>query len=92
MSDNVEDLPEPRRSCELRRRHRISKFDSDLYMDYEFNDETFRDDPEAFWVGGLECYMRKFRCRIPKKLLGNLLAINKFIDACSSWEIDGFWR
>lgn len=40
------------------------------YVDYEFWDETsqFDDHPTTRWLGGCDCYERRYRCRVPASL------------------------
>lgn len=39
------------------------------FVVFEWEDETSQFDPHGYWVYGVECYMRKYRAKIPGKLM-----------------------
>lgn len=51
--------------------------DGENYIDYEWWDETsmFDDHPTKRWVYGVDCYERRYCCRIPKEIADNEEAI-----------------
>ena len=63
--------------------------EGDEFITLTYEDETSEFDPKAHWEPGVECYMRTFSCRIPKSIMNNDEAIDKYIDEHA--HLEGFW-
>lgn len=65
----------------------------DLFFTYEFEDETsmFDDHPSKRWAGGLDCYMRTYKCRVPIAFQDSEEMIDKFICMMEDSGDEGFW-
>lgn len=66
----------------------------DLFFTYTWSDETseFDDHPTKRWSGGLECYTRKYKARVPVAFKDCPVLIDKFIILMEDYpEAEGFW-
>lgn len=57
---------------------------------HEFEDETSQFDPKGRWAGGIDCYLRTYRCMIPAVIKDDDEEIATYIE--QHQEDEGFWH
>jgi len=65
------------------------KYMNARYVSHEYDDETSQYDPKGKWCPGGEYYSRRFKCRVPKGLVGKLDELWTWIE---NHQEDDIWE